>query len=309
MKEFTLVKPLSIDDAVSALGEANSAALAGGTDLLGKMKSYYSPTMPDTLVNLKTIPDMAYIKEESGMLKIGALTTLTDIAESSTVKSNYSALAEAARKVATPELRNAGTIGGNLCQGVWCWYLRTEWNHFNCLRKNPNGICQALLGDNRYHSIFGAVAGCVAVNPSDTAPALVALDAKIVTTNQTVDVGDFFTVDGENTTILDDDEIVTEIQVPTPASGTKSAFIKYSQRKSFDFALVSVAVARAGSSGRICLGGVYNLPMRAESAEAALPDAEAAGEAAASGASALPNNSYKIQLVKTLVKRAVATTA
>jgi xanthine dehydrogenase YagS FAD-binding subunit len=309
MKEFTLVKPLSIDDAVSALGEANSAALAGGTDLLVKMKSYYSSNMPDTLVNLKTIPDMAYIKEEGGMLKIGALTTLTDIADSSTVKSNYAALTEAARKVATPELRNTGTIAGNLCQGVWCWYLRTEWNHFDCLRKNPSGICQALLGDNRYHSIFGAVGGCVAVNPSDTAPALVALDAKIVTTKQTVDVGDFFAVDGEKTTILDDDEIVTEIQVPTPASGTKSAFIKFAQRKSFDFALVSVAVARAGGSGRICLGGVYNLPMRAEGAEAALPDAEAAGDAAVSGSSALPNNSYKIQLVKALVKKAVTATA
>ena len=309
MKEFTLVKPVTVDAAVSALGQANSAALAGGTDLLQKMKSYYSPALPDTLVNLKAIPDMAYIQEEGGMLKIGAMTTLTDIAESSTVKSKYTALALAARKVGTPELRNAGTLGGNLCQYVWCWYYRAEWNVFNCLRKNPNGICQALLGDNRNHSIFGAVGGCVAVNPSDTAPALVALNAKVVTTKQTVDAGDFFAVNGEKTTILDDNEVVTEIQVPAPAAGTKSTFLKFAQRKSFDFALVSVAVARAGASGRICLGGVYNLPMRAEGAEAALPDADAAGAAAVSGASVLPNNKYKIQLAKTLVKRAVEITA
>lgn len=309
MKEFTLVKPISIDAAVSALGEANSAALAGGTDILLKMKSFYTPTIPDTLVNLKAIPDMTYIQEEGGMLKIGAMTTLTEIADSSAVKSNYTALAEAAKKVATPELRNVGTIAGNLCQGVWCWYLRAEWNHFPCLRKNPSGICQALVGNNQNHSIFGAVGGCVAVNPSDTAPALVALDAKIVTTKQTVDAGDFFTVNGEKTTILDDDEVVTEIQIPAPASGTKSTFIKFAQRKAFDFALVSVAVARAGASGRICLGGVHNLPKRAEDAEVALPDAAAAGDAAASGASALPNNGYKIQLVKTLVKRAVEATA
>jgi xanthine dehydrogenase YagS FAD-binding subunit len=309
MKEFTLVKAKTVDAAVSALGQANSAALAGGTDLLQKVKSYYTPALPDTLVNLKTIPDMAYIREEGGMLKIGALATLTDIAESSTVKSNYAALAEAARKVGTPELRNAGTIAGNLCQSVWCWYFRAEWNDFYCLRKNPNGLCQALLGDNRNHSIFGAVAGCVAVNPSDTAPALVALDASIVTSKQTVAAGDFFTVNGEKTTILDDDEVVTEIQVPTPAAGTKSTFLKFAQRKSFDFALVSVAVARAGASGRICLGGVFNQPMRAEDAEAALPDAAAAGAAAVSGAVKLPNNGYKVQIAKTLVKRAVEATA
>ena len=308
MKEFTLVNANSVSDAVSALGEENSAALAGGTDLLQKVKSYYTPALPDTLVNLKTIPDMAYIREEGGMLKIGAMTTLTDIADSSTVKSNYAALAEAARKVATPELRNAGTISGNLCQNVWCWYYRCEWNDFNCLRKG-GGLCNALLGNNKNHSIFSAIDGCVAVNPSDTAPALVALDAKIVTTNQTVNVADFFAVNGEKTTILDDDEIVTEIQVPTPAAGIKSTFLKFAQRKSFDFALVSVAVARAGASGRICLGGVYNLPMRVEDVEAALPDGDAAGAAAVSGATVLPYNGYKVQLVKTLVKRAVEATA
>jgi xanthine dehydrogenase YagS FAD-binding subunit len=307
MKEITLVKPTTLSDAVSALGQPNSAVLAGGSDLLSKLKSYSSPVLPDVLVNLKAVPDLAYIQEEGGTLKIGALTTLADIADSDTVKTDYTALAEAARKAATPELRNVGTIGGNICQGVWCWYYRAEWNVFNCLRKNPSGICQALLGENRYHSIFGAVAGCVAVNPSETAPALVALNAKVVTTKQTVDAGDFFTVNGEKTTILDDDEIVTEIQVP--AFSGKSTYLKFAQRKAFDFAMVSVAVARDGGSGRICLGGVHNNPRRVEDAEAALPDADAAATAAVSGTVALPNNAYKIQLTKTLVKRAVEATA
>jgi len=250
------------------------------------------------------------------MLKIGALAKLADIAKSSVVQSKYAALAEAAHKVGTPELRNMGTIGGNICQLVRCWYYRCERNSFDCLRKNPAGICQALLGDNRYHSIFGALNGCIAVNPSDTAPALVALDAKIVTSKQAagVDAEDFFTFTGagsEKTTVLDDDEIVTEIQVPTPAAGTKSAFVKFALRKAFDFPIVNCAVARIGSSGRICLNAVYNTPHRATAAEAALPDAAAAGAAAVADAEEVPggNNKYMIQIAEVMVKRAVEATA
>ena len=315
MKDFTIVNATTVSEAVSALGQPKTAVLAGGTDLLGQLKSFMSPNnAPDTLVNIKTIPTLYDLAEEGGVLKIGALVKLADIAASATVKANYAALAEAARKVASPELRNMGTIGGNICQQVRCWYYRAEFNAFDCLRKNPAGVCQALLGDNRYHSIFGAVNGCIAVNPSDTAPALVALDAKIVTTKNTAGYSaeDFFTMDGEKTTILDDDEIVTEIQVPTPAAGTKSAFVKFAIRKSFDFPIVNCAVARIGSSGRICLNAVHNLPRRATAAEAALPDAEAAGAAAvadASPASPVGHNKYMIQIAKTMVKRAIEATA
>ncbi len=310
MKDFTIVNATTVAEAVSALGEPKSAILAGGTDVLGMLKGFVSPNfVPDSLVNIKPITTLYDLKEEGGMLKIGALVKLADIAESATVKSKYAALAEASRRVATPELRNMGTIGGNICQHVRCWYYRTEFNAFNCLRKNPAGVCQALLGDNRYSSIFGALLGCVAVNPSDTAPALVALNAKIVTSKQTVDAEDFFAMNGEKTTILDDDEIVTEIQVPTPAAGTKSAFLKFAIRKAFDFPIVNCAVARSGASGRICLNGVHNLPRRVTAAEDALPDAAAAAAAAVQGAIALPNNSYMIQIAKTLVKRAVEATA
>jgi len=319
MKDFTIVNATTVSEAVSALGQPKTAVLAGGTDLLGQLKNFMSPNnAPDTLVNIKTISGLDSIKEEGGVLKIGALAKLADIAASATVKANYAALAEAARKVATPELRNMGTIGGNICQQVRCWYYRAEFNVFDCLRKNPaGGICQALLGDNRYHSIFGAMNGCIAVNPSDTAPALIALDAKIVTSKNTAgyDAEDFFAFIGagsEKTTVLDDDEIVTEIQVPTPAAGTKSAFVKFAIRKAFDFPIVNCAVARIGSSGRICLNGVYNLPRRATAAEAALPDAAAAGAAAVADAipaSPVGHNKYMIQIAEVMVKRAVEDTA
>ena len=315
MKEITHINASTIAEATSALG-ANAAVIAGGTDILGQLKSMISPNAPDTLVNIKTISGLDEIKEEGGVLKIGALAKLTDIAESSVVKGNYAALAEAARKVASPELRNMGTIGGNICQFVRCWYYRAEFNAFDCLRKNPSGICYALVGDNRYNSIYGTLEGCVAVNPSDTAPALVALDAKIVTTKNTTgyDAEDFFAINGEKTTVLDDDEIVTEIQVPTPAAGTKSAFVKYAIRKSFDFPVVNCAAAISSSSARICLNAVYNNPHRATEAEDAISgqtineaNAEAAGAAAVATAIALPggNNKYMIQIAKTMVKRAI----
>jgi xanthine dehydrogenase YagS FAD-binding subunit len=203
MKEITHVNATTIAEATSALG-ANAAVIAGGTDILGQLKSMISPNAPGTLVNIKTISGLDEIKEEGGVLKIGALTRLTDIAESATVLSKYAALAEAARRVASPELRNMGTIGGNICQFIRCWYYRAEFNAFPCLRKNPSGICYALVGDNRYNSIFGTLEGCVAVNPSDTAPALVALDAKVATSKNTTgyDAEDFFAFNGEKTTSL-----------------------------------------------------------------------------------------------------------
>jgi xanthine dehydrogenase YagS FAD-binding subunit len=313
VKKFTYVDAKTVQEATTALSKGKAQVLAGGTDLVTRLRAMSSPaTAPDTLVNIKSITSLDYIKEESGMLKIGALTRLATIAKSSIVQSKYTALAQAAGKVGTPELRNMGTIGGNICQNVRCWYFRAEHNFFNCLRKNSSGICSALVGDNRYHSIFGAVNGCVAVNPGDTAPALVALDAKIVTSKRTLAVADFFALKGENTTVLDADEIVTEIQVPTPAAGVKSAFVKFAIRKAFDFPIVNCAAAIGGSSARVCLNAVHNLPRRVTAAEDAVKGktidattAEAAGAAAVSGAVALANNKYMIQVAKTVVKRTV----
>ena len=312
MKKFAHINATTIDEAVSALGKGKAYAIAGGTDLLGTMKDEILPDYPETIVNLKTIPGMDYIKEEGGMLKIGGLTVLEDIAIDSTVKSKYAALAEAAFRTASPHIREMGTIAGNICQDIRCWYYRNPNNRFDCLRKNPAGLCNAQIGDNRYHSIFGGVGGCFAVNPSDTAPALVALDAKVVTSKRTVGIEEFMTGDGTKTTVLGDDEIVTEIQIPEPASGTKSAFVKFALRKSIDFPIVNCAAAINGGAARICLNAVYNNPYRATAAEEAIAgktidetNAEAAGEAAVKGAMAIPggNNKYKIQIAKTLVKR------
>lgn len=307
MKEFTHINATTVAQAVSALS-GKAAVIAGGTDLLGELKAMISPnSAPDVLVNIKTIPGLDYIKEEGGVLKIGALTLLTDIAESSVVQSKYAALAEAAGRVSSPELRNMSTIGGNICQKVRCWYYRAEYNGFDCLRKNPAGVCYALLGDNRYNSIFGAVGGCIAVNPSDTAPALVALDAKIVTTKNTTgyDAEDFFSAEnGEKTTVLDDDEIVTEIQVPAPAAGTKSAFVKFALRKSFDFPIVNCAAAISSSEARICLNAVHNNP-RLMVIPQPLPSPDDIAEDAVSDAIAITYNSYMVQIAKTMVKRAI----
>jgi xanthine dehydrogenase YagS FAD-binding subunit len=312
MSVFSLRKPTTVEEAVSNLSESNSMIIAGGTDLLPKVRAMASPKTPDVLVNIKHIDSLSYIKEESGMLKIGALTKLVEVAESSVVKGKYAAIAEAAHRVASPELRNMGTIGGNVCQAVRCWYYRLEHDSFPCMRKHSGGLCYALTGIHRYHSIFGAVSGCVAVNPSDVAPALMVMNAEMVTSKRTIAIDEFFTVNGEKTTALDDDEILTEIRVPSPASGVKTSFVKFALRKSFDFAIVNCAAAIGNGDAKICLNAVYNLPYRAEKAENAIKgkeineaNAEAAAEAGLQGASPLPQSKYKVQIAKTMIKRAI----
>jgi len=334
MKPFTVETPETIDEAAAILADTEkygyAVVLAGGTELMPSLKSMRSPKSPDVLVNLKTISkDLSYIKEDGGVLKIGALATLTQIAKDSIISAKYAALAQAAKAVASPELRNMGTIGGNICQRLQCWYFCADCNLFNCLRKEKGErICYAVDGDNRYHSIFGpAGGGCYAVNPSDTAAALLAFKAVVVTNKGTHDIGKFFDADGEKTTVLDDDEIVTEIQVPSLPSNTKSAFKKFALRKSFDFPIVNCAAVITKDSGNvsaasIALNAVYNLPRKATGAEDAIigkaindANAEAAGVAAVVGATAMSvpangkttctGNKYMIQIAKVMVKRAI----
>lgn len=321
MTSFAHVSPKTVSSAASYLAKGNAMAIGGGTDVVGTLKAKILPHPPATIVDLKTIPDLDYIKEEGGMLKIGALTRLEDVAKSSMVEGKWQALAEAAHRTASPHIREMGTIGGNICQDCRCWYYRKEENRFDCLRKNPSGLCYGQLGENRYHSIFGGTSGCFAVNPSDTAPALVALNATVVTNKRNIPIEEFFTITIApktlRMTVLDDDEIVTEIQVPEPASGTKSAFLKFAIRKSIDFPIVNCAAAIVSSGGtvssaRICLNAVKGTPRRATEAEEAIKGkaidedtADAAGAAAVKGAMALPYNKYKIQIARTLVKRAI----
>jgi xanthine dehydrogenase YagS FAD-binding subunit len=211
-----------------------------------------------------------------------------------------------------------GTIGGNLCQDVRCWYYRNPHNRFPCLRKG-GGRCYAIEGDNRYHSIFGGSveSGCYAVHPSDTAPAVIALNGRIKTSKRTLNAEDFFDVGVRKTTVLDRDEIVTEIEIPNPNEATKSTFIKFAIRKSIDFAIVDCAamIEKDGDrvrSARICLNAVYVKPYRAKKAEEAVvgkvideENAEKASETLVSDAKPLKENRYMVQIARTLVKRTI----
>jgi xanthine dehydrogenase YagS FAD-binding subunit len=209
-----------------------------------------------------------------------------------------------------------GTIGGNICQDIRCWYYRNADNRFPCLRKG-GGRCYAIEGDNRFHSIFGGSVenGCYAVHPSDTAPALIALNGSAKTTKRTIPMDEFFGVDVRKTTVLYPDEIVTEVAVPAPASGTRSAFLKFSLRKSIDFPIVNCAAAVVISNGRvvqarICLNAVYVTPYRVPPAEEFIlgkalneESCEKAAETAVAAAKPMNRNKYLVQIAKTMVKR------
>jgi xanthine dehydrogenase YagS FAD-binding subunit len=315
MKSFNHTNAKSLAEVKTALGDGKTILIAGGTDLLGILKDNILPTYPSTVINLKTVPGLDFIKEDGGMLKIGALTRLADIASNPTIKQKYTALAQAAFRVATPHVREMGTIGGNLAQLHRCWYFRKPENRFNCIRKGGNQ-CFAMTGDNRYHSIFGAVNRCIAVHPSDTAPALIALNARVVTDRRTIEAESFFDVRKPGNTVLGTDEIIKEIQIPAPPAGAKSAFLKFAIRKSIDFPIVNCAVMVGGDNPRICLNAVAPKPYRATKAEAAIAgktinerNAEAAGEAAVADARPLEAARFKVQIAKTLVKRAILATA
>ena len=315
MNKIKHINATTIQEAVAALGPTANV-IAGGTDLIGTLKAMCLPKPPETVVNLNTIPGMNYIKEESGVLKIGALAKLTDIYESATVQAKWSSLSDAAHRVASPQIRNMGTIGGNLCQKVRCWYYRAEHNAFLCFRKGGE-TCFGIAGDNRYLAILGGQL-CFAICPSDTAIALAALNATLVTTQRSIPIKDFFIVLGN---VLKDNEIVTEVQVPTPKAGTKQVFITFADRKAIDFASASVAVAITTAAGSvtdasIVLGGVAPIPFRVTTAEDLIKgkpinaaNADATAEEALKRAVPQSGNRYKIQIAKTMVKRAIMAVA
>jgi xanthine dehydrogenase YagS FAD-binding subunit len=318
MRNFAHVNATSLDQATEMLRRygKSAAVIAGGTDLLGKMKDEILQTYPEALINIKSIPGLDGVAAKDDELSIGALMRLADIAENDTIIERYPALAEAARRTASTHLREMGTIGGNISQDIRCWYYRNPNNRFPCLRKG-GGRCYAIEGDNRYHSIFGGSVekGCYAVHPSDIAPALVALDATIRTTKRNLRIEDFFLVLPTRTTVLDFDEIVTEIILPPPNG--KSAFMKFALRKAIDFPIVNCAAMIAVSrkkviSARICLNAVYVKPYRAFKAEEAIigktiseANAEGAGVAGVAAAKPMTHNAYMVPVAKTMIKRAI----
>jgi xanthine dehydrogenase YagS FAD-binding subunit len=319
MKYFNHANARSVDEAISQLKDYKGKAvlIAGGTDLLGVLKTEILPDYPDSLINLKTIPSLDYIREDTEGLKIGAMTKLALIARSSIIHGNYDVLAKSAESVGTPEIRQMGTIGGNLCQDNRCWYYRyphTMGGRILCFRKGK-GPCHAIKGDNRYHAILGGK-GCFAVCPSDIAIALTALDSKITIAGpdgkRIIPITDLYGIMGH---ILKTDEIIIEIQVPKLPDNVAQTFIKFRLRESVDFAVISIASVIIFEDGickdsRIVLGAVAPTPFRAIDAEELIKgthlDAkivEEAAEEAVRSAKPLSRNAYKIKITKTLVKR------
>ncbi len=322
MKSFEHIHAMSLSHATELLARHGDKArlLAGGTDLLGLLKTKAAPAYPELVINIKRIPGLNTIRENGTGLRIGAVAKLADVADSPEVKKNYPMLAEAALSVATPQIRYMGTLGGNLAQETRCWYYRypNEIGGRIMCRRKGEGPCLAVTGDNRYHAVFGGKK-CLAVCPSDTAVALAALGGRIhvagTAAERVMDVMDFYNPMGN---ALAPEEIITEIRIPRPPDGNRQVFMKHRVRESIDFAIVSVGLTvrftrGACSSVRIVLGAVAPGPHRALKAEAFLEDKplngeimDEAAELAVAGAVPLSRNAYKIELAKTLVKRALS---
>jgi xanthine dehydrogenase YagS FAD-binding subunit len=323
MRSFEHVSASSIEEACALLAERGDRARlnAGGTDLLGALKDAIYPTSPELIVDLKTIPGLDSIEADDSGLRIGALARLADISASDLVRQRWPIVAEAAHAVASPQIRNMGTLGGNLCQEVRCWYFRYPAHlggAVDCLRKG-GPRCPAVRGDTRYHAIVGGK-GCFAVCPSDMAVALAALDAEVVIAGsggrrRQVPVAGLY----EPTRLtLEPGEMVVEVRVPAPKSETRSVFAKHAIREAVDFALVSAAVSITLDDGictdaRVVLGAVAPAPYRAVDAEALLrgrvvdEDAAAqAGEAAVASAKPLRGNAYKVEVARALARRTIA---
>jgi xanthine dehydrogenase YagS FAD-binding subunit len=322
MKYFKHYNAESVDEALSLLKRFNGKGklIAGGTDLLGVLKSDILADYPEAVINIKTISDLDLIKEVDDGLRIGALAKLSDIAQSPAIKKVCSVLANAAESVAGPEICNMATIAGNLCQDTRCWYYRyphAMGGRIQCFRK-AQGPCPAIKGDNRYHAVFGGKK-CFAVCPSDMAVALAALDASVTVAGpggeKVVPIMEFYETMG---CVLKADEMLTEIRVPRPLSHTVHAFLKFRVRESIDFAIASVASAimatdRVCRDARIILGAVAPTPYRATAAEDVLKGktlepavAETAAASAVMDAKPLSKNAYKVDIIKSLVKQAIA---
>jgi len=318
---FELFQPESTGDAVTLLNRYSSNAwvMAGGMDSFDWLKDRIK--RPSVVIDLSRVQDLRGIKESNGGLEIGAGTTLTDVVRDPLVRDKFSLLTQAAELVASPQIRNQGTIGGNVTQDTRCWYYRAGWS---CYRAGGN-ICYAdtPTAINREHAILDADR-CVAVNPSDTAPALVALDAQMVIQSasgvRVVNAEDYFigpSVDITRMTVLAPNELLTAIRIPPTWAGARFYFEKVRDRNVWDFPLLNVASATKYAGGnieniRIVINAAAARPLRLHEVENAVmgkprseQTADLAGQIAIRGAQALRYNGYKIPLMRNLVKRAI----
>lgn len=322
---FELFQPTSIEGAVDLLDEHRGQAwvLAGGLDSFDWFKDRVK--RPSAVIDLGMIPDLTGIREVENGLEIGSMTTLTEIVRHDRIRSAFSVVADAAEHVATPQIRNQGTLGGNVAQDTRCWYYRSGWP---CYRAGGN-TCYAAAPQamNREHCIMGR-SRCVAVNPSDTAPALIAVDAKMIVENASAtrvyDAEDFFigpAIDITRMTVMKPRDLLTRIHIPDVWANADFYYEKVRDRGSWDFQLVSVAAAfrKSGNTieeARIAVNGVAPYPVRIEAAERLVQGttgdeatANAAGEAAIRGAKSLRHNDYKIPMMRNLVRRAIRSVA
>jgi xanthine dehydrogenase YagS FAD-binding subunit len=326
MNQFDIALPSSVEEALALLAEedANAVLLAGGQDLLTELKE--GLVAPATLIDLSGLEGLDGLEwAADGSLTLGPLVTLEQLADDADVRSKLTVLAEAAESIASPQIRTVGTLGGNLNQRPRCWYYRNEFA--DCLKKGGS-ICYAKNGRNKYNAILGGGPSYI-VHPSDLAPALVALDARVELTGPSgkreVAVEEYYFLPSEGPiakeTVRKDDELLTAVRIPAQPAGLRSTYLKFKERASYDWALSAVALAVAGPSealthARLCLGGVAPKPWRTPKAEAALVgsaiDAATIAkvrEAALAGAEPLEENGYKVPLTQGLLTRALQSLA
>ncbi|MCL5958980.1 MAG: xanthine dehydrogenase family protein subunit M [Chloroflexi bacterium] len=317
MRAFEHIDATSVEDAVDLLrSEPDSAIIAGGTDLLDLMKNRL--VNPSLLINVKTVGGLSGIEGDGASgLRVGSLATLTALGENPVVQKDFPILVDAIKVAASPQLRNMASVGGNICQRPRCWYYRES---FDCFLRGAEA-CPAPGGQSRDAGLFGG-AECYAVNPSDLAPALVALGASVVVQGEKgrvrIPVADFFVAPKRNLlsqNILRHDEMIVEVSVPQQPHRARGRYLKAMERKTWSFAQASVAIQLSQADGavthaRIVLGGMAPVPWRATAAENMLranrPSAEliqAAADAAVQGAEATGSSVWKVKLVRELVRR------
>ncbi|OFW11909.1 MAG: hypothetical protein A3H96_25995 [Acidobacteria bacterium RIFCSPLOWO2_02_FULL_67_36] len=318
MKAFAYVNAANEKEAIAALGpeRGRMLPLAGGMDLLALMKDYVA--QPERLVNVKNL-DRTVAKTPDGGLRIGAAVTLAALAQHADVRRLYPALAEAAAEVGTPQIRNVGTLGGNLNQRPRCWYFRNE--EFPCLKKG-GARCFAVDGENQFHAIFGD-GPCHIVHPSSLAVPAIALGARFRIVGpageREVTAADYYVMPDRNLygeTVLAPNELLTHVILPAPGTAKSATYeVRFKQSHDWPLAMASVALVMNGqtiTSARVVMGAVAPVPWRAEGAEAALAGkriseatATAAADAAVKGAKPMTQNGYKVQIAHTAVKRAI----
>ena len=313
---FSYIRARTVDEAVRYLSLDGVRVHAGGTDLLGCLRErIFDVTTVVSIAGLKELTGIA--ETPAGGIRIGSLTTIAEVARNPVIRSKYRALSMAAAEVASPQLRHQGTIGGNLCQKPRCWYYRGE---FHCLRKGGDQ-CFAVEGENAYHCIFGGD-NCFIVHPSDTAPALIALQASVTIVGpngrRSMPVENFHMLPSEDytrETALAPAEIVTEIVLPPPAEGLRSSYRKVRARRAWDFALAGVALAIVftgdqAADCRVVLSGAAPVPWRSTEAEEVIKGGRldrvrvvTAAEAAVKNAEPMEQNEYKIPLFRGLMEQ------